>query len=66
MKGYTVIWTTYVETTDDHVAAAREVAESYFQPRISAGEPDTACVFIVTDSGGKSQQVDLAEHQILI
>lgn len=41
MKGYTVIWTTYVETTDDHVAAAREVAGSYFQPRISAGEPDT-------------------------
>lgn len=60
MKGYTVVWTTYVETTEDHSAAALEVAERYFQPRIAAGDPDTACVFIVTDSTGKAKKIDLA------
>lgn len=63
MKGYTVIWTMYVETNEGHADAAREVAESYFQSRIAAGEPDTACVFIVTDSAGKSKKIDLAASE---
>lgn len=40
-------------TTDWEIAM--QTAEKYFQPRIPAGEPDTACVFEV---GG--QQIDLS------
>lgn len=44
-----VTWRVDVEvplgTTDREIA--QQVAETYFQPRIAAGEPDTACLFDV-------------------
>lgn len=61
MPPYVVIWTTYTENSGDATDAAREVAQQYFQRRIAQGEPDTACVFIVTDSEGKSVKIDLAD-----
>lgn len=62
MGPYVVIWKIYTETKGDHRAAALEVAEKYFQDRIAAGEPDTACTFIVTNMKGEAQEIDLAAH----
>jgi hypothetical protein len=50
----------YTENTGDHKAAAQEIAQRFFQERIAAGEPDTACTFIVTDRHGHSRKIDLA------
>ncbi|PPS23473.1 hypothetical protein BVY10_27840 [Pseudomonas amygdali pv. morsprunorum] len=52
----------YSENPGDHKAAAQEVAEQYFQERIAAGEPDTACTFVVTNSKSESKQIDLAAY----
>jgi hypothetical protein len=60
MGSYIVTWTMYSENPGDHKAAAQEVAERYFQERIAAGEPDTACTFVVTNNKGESQKIDLA------
>ena len=62
MGPYIVTWTIYNENAGDHQAAAQEVADKYFQARISAGEPDTACTFVVTDSKGESRQIDLSSR----
>jgi hypothetical protein len=62
MGPYIVTWTMYSENPGDHKDAALEVAERYFQERIAAGEPDTACTFVVTNSKGESRQIDLAAH----
>jgi hypothetical protein len=58
MGPYIVTWTMYSENPGDHKAAAQEIAEKYFQERIAAGEPDTACTFVVTNSKGESKQID--------
>lgn len=60
MSPHVVTWTTYTEDADNAVDAAKLTAQKYFQSRIAQGEPDTACVFIVTDSKGKSVKIDLA------
>lgn len=60
MGPYVVTWTMYTENTGDHKAAAQEIAQRFFQERIAAGEPDTACTFIVTDRHGHSRKIDLA------
>lgn len=62
MGPYIVTWTMYSENPGDHRAAAQEVAERFFQERIAAGEPDTACTFVVTNSKGESKLIDLAAH----
>ncbi|WP_122340636.1 hypothetical protein [Pseudomonas caricapapayae] len=62
MSPYIVIWTMYCENLGDHKAVAQEIAERYFQDRIAAGEPDTACIFFVTNSQGESKHIDLAER----
>lgn len=60
MSPHVVTWTMYTEDAENPVDAAKLIAQQYFQSRIAQGEPDTACVFIVTDSKGKSVQIDLA------
>lgn len=61
MKSFLVTWAVNVEAAAPETAA-KLVAEAYFQARIAAGEPDTACVFVVRDSEtGKATRVDLSE-----
>ena len=60
MSPHVVTWIIYTEDADNPLDAAKLTAQKYFQSRIAQGEPDTACVFIVTDSKGKSVQIDLA------
>jgi hypothetical protein len=55
---YRVTWEVDVEASTA-VAAAKEVAAEYFQARISAGEPGTACVFYVTGPDGVTHVVAL-------
>lgn len=62
MSGYVVTWTIEIESEEGHEGAARDVAELYFQPRIAEGVPYSACVFVVTDMAGRSEQIDLAEQ----
>lgn len=62
MKSYVVTWAVNVEAAAPE-AAAKLVAAAYFQDRIAAGEPDTACVFLVRDEEtGKAVRVDLSEQ----
>jgi hypothetical protein len=60
MAEYVVSWTvdTDAETPQQ---AAQLVAIKYFQNRIAAGDPYTACVFNVVDKHSVSVLVDLAE-----
>ena len=61
MKQFLVTWTVDVEAAAPE-AAAKLAAETYFQDRIAAGEPDTACVFAVRDEEtGKVTLVDLSK-----
>jgi hypothetical protein len=60
MPPFVVTWTMYTEDAGNAVDATKLIAGQFFQSRIAEGEPDTACVFIVTDSKGKSVQIDLA------
>jgi len=62
MGQYVVTWTIYTENCGDHQTAAQEIAERFFQDRIAAGEPDTACTFLVTEINGVSKKIDLAAH----
>ncbi len=61
MSPFVVTWTMYTEDASNAEDAAKLIANQFFQSRIAAGEPDTACVFIVTDGKGKSVQIDLAD-----
>ena len=62
MSGYVVTWTIYTESEGDYKAAAQEVAQRFFQERIAEGEPESACVFLVTAMDGKSEKIDLADY----
>lgn len=62
MSGYVVTWTIDIESEEGHKGAAREVAELYFKGGIAVGDPYSACVFVVTDMAGRSEQIDLAEQ----
>lgn len=56
-----VTWSVDIEIEGSHAEAAQEAANRFFQERIAAGEPDTACVFTVTGEDGVEVVVDLAE-----
>ncbi|PYD02620.1 hypothetical protein DND90_32590 [Pseudomonas syringae pv. maculicola] len=61
MGPYIVTWTMYSENP----ATTRQPPKNsgaIFSERIAAGEPDTACTFVVTNSKGESKQIDLAAH----
>lgn len=63
IPSYVVRWEVDAEA-DNPRMAAQDVADQYFQDRISAGRPDTACVFTVIDSlTGESTEVDLAKPE---
>ena len=59
MTTYRVVWAVDIDVDVDHRAAAEACARHYFQPRISDGDPDSACVFIVTGPDKKPAEVDL-------
>lgn len=63
IPSYLVHWAVDREA-DNPRMAAQDVADQYFQDRIGAGEPDTACVFTVIDSlTGHTTEVDLAKPE---
>jgi hypothetical protein len=62
-NSYVVLWEVDVEA-DSPRLAAQQAADDYFQERIGAGEPDTACVFSVTDTHtNETTIVDLAKPE---
>jgi hypothetical protein len=62
-NSYVVRWEVDVEA-DSPRLAAQQAADDYFQGRIGAGEPDTACVFSVTDTlTNETTIVDLAKPE---
>lgn len=58
---FTVTFNVDVEIAGDHRDAAQEVADRYFQPRIAAGEQDSACWFIVAGPDRFPVEIDLAD-----
>lgn len=60
-RSYTVSWVVDIEIAGDHKAAAQAVAAKYFQARISYGEQDSACSFVVTEENGAPVEIDLAD-----
>lgn len=60
IRKYTITWTTEIEISGDHKDAAQSVADDYFQPRIGAGEYDSACHFVVTGTDNVPVEIDLA------
>lgn len=61
MPAYTVTWTIDVEVEGDHKDAAQHVADHYFHPRIAAGEPGSACSFVVTGPDNAPADIELAD-----
>lgn len=61
MISYRVTFSVDVDVCGDHKAAAQAVAELYFQSRMAAGEPDSACCFEVVGPDGRPAFVDLAD-----
>ncbi|WP_432780686.1 hypothetical protein QZH44_29970 (plasmid) [Pseudomonas corrugata] len=60
-RTYSVTWTVNIDVPGDHQAAAKAVADRYFLPHIAAGEPDSACCFVVTGADNLPVNIDLAD-----
>lgn len=62
LKKYLVSWSADVEA-DDHFAAALAVAQQFFKSHIADGEPESACVFVVTGPDGEVLGIDLSSDK---
>jgi hypothetical protein len=62
MASYQISWAIDVECEGGHKAAAQLVADRYFAAHIAAGEPGSACSFVVMCESDKAAvNIDLAD-----
>ena len=62
MQTYVVTWQIDCDA-ESALDAARKVAETCFQQRISAGEEDSSCVFYVSDAFAPRVRIDLSDYR---